>query len=405
MQPKTFDNWSGGIDNLSPEDHLPQPTRSDARGFLRDAVNVDPTPGGQLHLRSGYERIYAGTAVRGVLGLGRKLLVADGANLVEVDARSGASRVLQQIAGSGQFIGAELNGRLYLVTANEALEYDGSSVRAWGVADVLVQPLPVIGAGSLRAGQYRLAVTFTDADGREGGTDAPLIVGVPEGGSLTVDLPAPPAGGRVRLYASYPDSETLYLQDESETTRPSTVTTLRDDTLTLATAHLRAPGIGTRICAHGAQLAIAIGKTVWLTAPMRPHLVDRRRGFFQYPAAVGELMSAGGWLYVSADQTYAVFGAATDAPQQREVLECPGLPGSAVHLPDKRGAWMTRYGQAITTADGGLELVNRAHYAPTLAERGAAGVLEHNGSQLIVTTTHGQAGRNRLASTDYATWE
>ncbi|MNG14788.1 hypothetical protein D3C84_985720 [compost metagenome] len=73
-------------------------------------------------------------------------------------------------------------------------------------------------------------------------------------------------------------------------------------------------------------------------------------------------------------------------------------------LPDGRGAWMTRYGQAIT-GEGGLQLVNRAHYAPQLAEQGAAGVVEHNGNQMIVTTTRGRHGTNPLAASDYATWE
>jgi len=399
------DNWSGGIDNLAPADRLPQPSRADSRGFLRNAVNVDPTPGGALHLRSGYEQVYAGTAVRGVLKHGRMLLVADGADLVEFDTRTGGHRVLRQIAGAGQFVGDTLNGILYFATGNELLQYDGRDVKPWGVPDVRIQPLPQIGAGSLRAGHYRLAVTFSDADGREGGTDAPLIFTVPESGGLTVALPEPPSGGLVNLYASAGDSETLYLQDSSAATKTLTLTALRDDTRLLSTAHLRAPLGGTRIRTHGAQLAIVSGSTVWLTAPMRPHLIDPRRGFFQYPATVGDLLSAGGWLYVSADKGYAVAGVASDAPEQREVAEFPCLPGSAVLLPDGRGAWMTRYGQAITTGDGGMAMVNREHYAPPLGESGAAGVIEHNGNQLIVTTSRGMGGTNPRAASDYATWE
>ncbi|HEY6612766.1 MAG TPA: hypothetical protein VIZ86_16755 [Pseudomonas sp.] len=399
------DNWSGGIDNLAPADRLPQPSRADSRGFLRNALNVDPTPGGQLHLRSGYELVYSGAAVRGVLKHGRMLLIADGTDLVEFDTRTNSHRVLRQIAGAGQFVGDVLNGILYFATGNELLQYDGRAVKPWGVPDVRVQPLPLVGAGSLRSGHYRLAVTFSDADGLEGGTDAPLIFAVPEAGGLTVTLPEPPAGCVVNLYVSAGDSETLYLQDSSDTAKVATLTALRDDTRLLTTTHLIAPLGGTRIRAHGAQLAIAKGSTVWLTCPMRPHLIDPRRGFFQYPAPVGDLLSAGPWLYVSADKGYAVAGAASDAPEQRVVDEFPCLPGSAVLLPDGRGAWMTRYGQAITTGDGGMELVNRAHYAPPLGENGAAGVIEHNGNQLIVTTTRGLGGTNPRAASDYATWE
>lgn len=252
-------------------------------------------------------------------------------------------------------------------------------------------------------GFVRRAVTFTDADGREGGTDTPLLVTVPEGGALDVELPAPPEGGRVNLYLGYPNSQTLYLQGQGSAATPLRVTSLRDDTRTLTTARLRAPVIGSVICAHGSQLAIAQGRVVWLTAPMRPHLLDPLRGFLQFPAEVGELMSDQTTLYVSSDVSYSLSDVAGDTPSQREILNFPALRGSAVILPDERCAWMTRYGQAVSVGDGsgGLQLVNRQHYAPDLTAQGAAGVIEHNGNQLIVTTTRGPQGANQLAATDF----
>jgi len=397
MRPLIQNQWTGGVDNLTPADRVP-------KGFVRRAVNVDATPGGELHLRSGYEQVYAGNAVRGVLALGDKLLIADGPELIEFDPQTQGARVLRTIAGAGQFIGAVLNNTLYFQTANESLEYDGRRVRAWGVPDVLAQPLPAVTTGgALRAGIYRLAVTFTDADGREGGTDTPLLVTVPEGGALDVELPAPPEGGRVNLYLGYPNSQTLYLQGQGSAATPLRVTSLRDDTRTLTTARLRAPVIGSVICAHGSQLAIAQGRVVWLTAPMRPHLLDPLRGFLQFPAEVGELMSDQTTLYVSSDVSYSLSDVAGDTPSQREILNFPALRGSAVILPDERCAWMTRYGQAVSVGDGsgGLQLVNRQHYAPELTAQGAAGVIEHNGNQLIVTTTRGPQGANQLAATDF----
>lgn len=392
------DNWAGGANNLAPADRLPQPSRNDATGFVRAAINLDPTPGGQLHLRIGHERVYTGTAVRGVLGLRDRLLIADGAQLVELNTRTRATRVLRAITSAGPFVGDELNGILYVQTANEALQYDGDTVKPWGVPDVWAQPLPAVTTGgSLLAGTYRMAVTFSDAAGVEGGTDQPLIVTVPAMGALDVELPAPPAGGRVNLYLGFLDSQTLYLQDSREAAGPVRVSAVRDDTRTLTTALLCTPPIGHLIRAHGSQLAIASGEAVWLTEPMRPHLCDRKRGFFQFPARVGDLLSDGP-LFVSADKTYGLRGIESDAPEQYEALEFPLLPGSAVTLPDGRGAAMTRYGQAVVR-EGGLALVNRDHYAPAMTERGAACVVEHNGNQIIVTATRGPGDSNPLATT------
>ena len=395
-------SWPGGIDNLTPPDRVPQ-------GFVRAAVNVDTTPGGQLHLRTGYASLYAGTAVRGVLALGHKLLVADDTDLVEVDTRTTASRVLRSIAGSGQFIGDTLNDRLYFQTANETLIYDGTDVREWGVPDVLAQPLPSVGTGgALLAGQYKLAVTFSNAEGSEGGTDAPLILTLSAGASLTVNLPAPPSGGTVNLYVSTSNGQTLYLQDTRAAAGSVTLTALRDDTRILTTAYLRRPPLGSVVRTHDAQLAIAAGNVVWTTAPFHPHLVDMRRGYFQYATEVNALLSDGD-LFVSADKCYAINSVVADDPGQRTLLEFPAIRGTEVSLPDGRKAWMTRYGQAITAKDtrgtSRLELVNREHYAPADADRGAAVVNDHNGHQTIITTTRMPHGPNPLAARDVFTGE
>lgn len=392
-------DWRGGVDNLAPADRVPET-------FVRAAVNVDPTPGGALHLRTGYEMALSCSSARGVLALGHKLLVADGAVLVEFDTRTGASRTLRSIAGAGQFIGDVFNDKLYLFTANEALVYDGDTVQTWGVPDVLRQPLPTVGdGGALPAGVYKVAVTFSNADGIEGGTDAPIVITAQNDGSaLTVTVPTPPDGGIVNLYASPTNAATLYLQSSYAVSTTVTLNTVRSDTRTLSTAYMQAPMVGTVVRAHGAQIAVADGSTVWVTVPMQPHLIDRRRGFFQYPAEVNALLSHND-LFVSADKCYAVNSTTGDDPGQREVLDFPALRGTEVKLPDGSMAWMTKYGQAVTALDtrgtSRMELVNREHYAPNTAGTGAAAVLDHNGNQIIVTTTQGAQGGNPLSASDF----
>lgn len=76
MEPIRRDNWSAGANNIAPRDRLPEAS-------LRAAVSVDPLPGGRLAARARYQRRYAGSAVRAVLALGSKLLIADGTELVE----------------------------------------------------------------------------------------------------------------------------------------------------------------------------------------------------------------------------------------------------------------------------------------------------------------------------------
>jgi hypothetical protein len=369
-------------------------------GFVRDLVNLDPCEGGPLALRIGYEKVYDGTAVRGVLSLGSKVLIADGESLVEYDTVTDSHRGLRAIAGAGAFAGAVLDEVLYFCTENECLQYDGTTVRQWGVQDVMGQPAvtPTAG-GALAAGYHQVAMTWTNAYGEEGGTDKPLIVYAAAGDKLVITVPTVPAGHTANVYVGYQESSTLYLQATATTAGAVEVTKVRDDTARCATILLRAPSPGQYMTAHNACLVLARDKVAQLTVPMQRHLVSRTSGFFQYGADIGMVMSAGD-LYVSADKCYAIANPETSGAQQRTVLEYPAAVGTGVELPDGRGAFMTRYGQAFV-GPGGVDTPNRASYAPTVAERGAAGVVDNNGNQMVVTTLRGANKPNPLAVTDY----
>jgi hypothetical protein len=351
-------------------------------------------------LRAGYEQVYAGTAVRGVLSLGNNLLIADGADLVELNTESGVSRVLRTIAGAGAFSGDVLNDVLYFSTENECLQYDGLEVTPWGVPDVLYQPVVTASAaGGLIEGYYQVAVTHTDAWGREGGTDKPIVIFADTGAALTITTASVPTDCVVNIYVSSVNGNTLYHQNTVDVTGDVVVGQVRDDTVRCTTVLTRAPRPGVMVAAHNATLAIAKNNVVEQTKPMQPHLVDRVRGFLQFGADVGVLLSADA-LFVSADKCYALTNVEGDGISQKTVLEFPAVPGTAVQLPDGRGAFMTRYGQAITNGDG-LQLVNRDTFAPVDTSRGAAGVLENNGNQLVVTTLQGKNRPNPLAASDF----
>lgn len=388
-----WDSWAAGANNIAAKDRLPDST-------VRHAVNLDPTPGGRLSLRAGYEQVYAGTDVRGVLALGDKLLIADGADLVELGTRSGASRVLRTIAGAGSFAGDVLNDVLYFSTANECLQYDGFEVIPWGVPDVLYQPVISAGGnGGLTEGYYQIAVTHTDAWGREGGTDRPVVIFVAEGGAITVTIADIPAGCRANIYVGSLNGSTLFLQNTVDAVGSVVVGQVRDDTLRCDTILTRAPRPGKLVVAHNASLAVASNNVLELTKPLQPHLVSRVRGFLQYESDVGMLVSAGA-LFVSADKCYALTNVEGDGISQETVLEFSAVPGTAVKLPDGRGAWMTKYGQAMTEGDR-VKLVNRETFSPIDTSSGAAGVLDNNGNQLVVTTLRGENRANPLAASDF----
>lgn len=383
--------WSGGINNRANFRDVPD-------GFVRDLVNLDPLVGGTLGLRSGYDQRYSATNARGALSVGTSVVFADGASLLCYDTLTGSTHTLAQIASSGRLVGTVLNSELFLCTATEALRFDGSNLRRWGVPTVTDQPVPIVVPGSMLAGTYQAAITLVNSSGEEGGTVNPIQVSVSDGGGLLFD-PILPAGYTYRLYVGSNSAETLYQQYEGSAA--FAVTNLRDDTARLETLNLRSPVGGDQMAALGSILLIADGNTLWHTLAMSPHLVDMSKNFFQYPEPISVVLQVDGGVFVCADKTYFLQSPDSGDVVQSKKLEYGAVPGTGSILPDGRACWMTQYGLAVGALDGSVTLLSQNNFVPEMAQYGASGVIDHNGNQMVVTTMRGQKGPNPLAASDY----
>lgn len=398
--PITRGPWPAGIDNRSPWRSLPQ-------GTVRDSVNLDLLPEGIFNLRTGFSLVAQGAAVRGALSVGRYILVADGTNLNLFDVDTNTLTTLATIAGTGRFTGDVWNEELFFCTENQTLRFKDGVLRDWGVTTLSNQPVPTVGTGGLAAGEYECACTFVDAYGDEGGTVNPVLVTVPANGSLVFSLPTPPAGGKVRLYVAPVQASTLYLQYEGSGTFE--VSTVAQNTARLDTSLLRAPVVSDFIAEHNGVIAQADGKTLWLSTPLRPHLRDAARRYFQFAAEIDGIVSAENGLFVLAEKTYFIADPETDNPTQVTVAPYGGVRGTMTKLPDNHAAWMTRYGLAKTTGQGPqngvgtamVSLVSASRFLPELATRGASGIVEQDGKQLVVTTMHRAEDTNPLRASDY----
>lgn len=383
--------WAKGINNKANWRDLPD-------GFVRDTVNLDPLESGSMALRPGFDKRYAGANVRGALSVGNHVLLADGTTLAIHDTTTNSTMSLATIAGGGLFVGAVLNEELFFCTENETLRYKAGVLRPWGVPTVTAQPVPSITSGALLHGVYQMAMTLVDAYGDEGATTQAVNIAVGVGQALSVTLP-PRAGYTPRLYVSAADGSTLYLQAEGAGAYK--VNSVDDSTSRLETVHHRAPTPGSAVVSHNGVIATADGTAVWVTNPMRPHLVDRATRFFQFPAPVNMVASAGGGLYIGADKVYFIAGVETAEPEQTTVSEYPAVAGTAATLPDGRAVWMTAYGIAVSAPRGTAELVSGANFVPELALSGGSGIVQNNGNQTVVTTMRGGKGPNPLAASDY----
>ena len=386
-------NVFSGTNNVAHPERLPE-------GFARAIVNMD-VHDGRLALREGLKRIYEGTDPRSILSLGNKLLIADGSDLVEFNTDTKQARILRSIPATGQMAGDTYAGQLYFCLENQCLRYDGSAVLRWGVEDSNNNFSVANTTGDLPDGYYRIAVTFMDQSGLEGGTARPRVMRISGGAQITVGYI--PDGHKACIYMSAPGGETLYRRAILSMAGSYQVTTNKTHGAQLVTSNRYAPVAGSIVCAHQAMLCIARDNHVSMTMPMSPHLVDRVAGMLQFPGKVGDMASSG-QLYVSADKLYSVSGIGTAEMRQSAVLDYPAIPGASASLPDGSAVMITEKG-AVRLAPDDVQLMTHGVFVPGPSAKGVTGVIDSRGATRTITSTRAAPGRNRLLANDRFTGE
>jgi len=376
-------NTFTGSNNIAKAERLPE-------GAVVEAINVDFTAGGKAELRAGFEPVREEADTRAVFEMGGDalaLIVAD--QLIKVTP---VGETLLGAVADGPVAGVWHVGELFLNTVNDSVRI-GESRRAWSV------PAPAfdvsLEAGYMQPGVYKVAVTAVDG-GIESGCQ-PAIVSVGEGQAIRVVVGD---DRECRLYCSQPNGLTLYHQGIAYGTNKIPANIL-DDSARLETAGLYSLPFCSMLISHQALIVGAQGKFLYHTHPMWPHLHNPESDYIPFPAPVTLLASVEGGIFVCADKTYFITGLGGPDMTSRTVLEFGGIAGTELTLPDGSVAWFSRYGQVIGRADGSVELPNRQSYAPLTAPRGAAGLLEHNGNQMVVTTMQGGVSGSGLRSADH----
>lgn len=376
-------NQFAGSNNIAKSDRLPE-------GAVVEAINVDFTVGNKAELRAGFELVREEPGTRAVFEMGGEALALIVDNqLIKVTPYGEA---LLGAVADGPVAAVWHAGELFLNTVNDSVRI-GESRRAWSV------PAPAfdvsLEAGYMQPGVYKVAVTAMDG-GIESGCQ-PAVVSVGEGQAIRVVVGD---DRECRLYCSQPNGLTLYHQGIAYTTNKIPANIL-DDSARLETAGLYSLPFCSMLISHQALIVGAQGKHLYHTHPMWPHLHNPESDYIQFPAPITLLASVEGGVFVCADKTYFITGLGGPDLAQRTVAEFGAIEGTDVTLPDGSVAWFTRYGQAIGRADGSVELPNRKSYAPLTAPRGAAGLLEHNGNQMVVTTMQGGVSGSGLRSADH----
>jgi hypothetical protein len=386
---KQFTDFSGGMNNIAQVNNLPA-------NAVREISNMDPVEGGALQLRAGAQRILQLDNLRGGVEVNGDLIVV-GDRLQRFIPYAGTVVDLGA-APDGEVAGASMNGDAFLNIGATMLRVRETTVGPWCLPEINL--MVGVGAGALPGGVYRLAVTAVDQFAAETGCD-PMIVQVADGSSITVSWVAPPGAVSCKVYASATNGETLYFQTTA-TGEFTLSTPAQDQTARLTTMNLQAPPNANLIASHKGRLLLAAGNVLWATEPFAVHLVNFATGYLAYESPITVVIGVEGGVYVATEtRTWFVADFGTTKVQQAVVLEVGAVPGSGVLLPDGRATWITRYGQAFGSPTGALELPQRNSYAPVIASHASAGVVDHNGVQMVVTNLKGATNTNSLGVEDF----
>lgn len=186
--------------------------------------------------------------------------------------------------------------------------------------------------GTLPAGLYRVACTFSDANGREGGAGPAAYIELPDNAGIQMLLPVM-ADYDVLVWVSSVNGETLYALDK--VTQGDTYAWYGDDPSTLALADEQMvsypPPANAHLCEfHQSSLWMAEYHPqsdttfVFYSKPFWFHLFDYTRDYLPIPGKVEMLASVPGGLVIGTGSNIKVY---TDEGALINVADYGVIPG------------------------------------------------------------------------------
>lgn len=415
--------WPLGLNNLDDE-------RENPEGALRDALNVDLTPAGKPSLRPGYVQVYAGTDAHS--GWSDDYLpygfMVDAGTLFVVHADNTQDALVTGLAPGLPVSYQRINDAVFWSNGVQSgqITRDLEAIE-WACPSPLHQPHVSTAEGTLAPGQYQLTCTFIDARGRESGAARATVHTLAVAGGLALsNIPQPPAGGRVRVYATSTDDTTL----RAAVTLDAGITDYTLGTYpqgrALDTQFLRPLPAGQIVAYGNGRQYLARGNVVLYSPALRYGLFDPRgtgvsfAGRVQMMAFVGDGTDGAGLYVADGARTYWLAGA--DPKQWKQVIahSYSALPGQLAWVPGDLfpelqtkalvPTWLSTAGALVVGLPGGQVYLPAPQAGPQAAidaaERAALLFREDKGGRRIVAalkgaTTHNLAIRDQLVMREY----
>lgn len=387
--PAALGPFPKGMNNVQPRHALPD-------GFARDIVNADLSDGGIPRRRPGYARQIVGSNITAAWANGDDIYFVDSGTLYKTkpgaDGGLADAGVIPNTAGAQLERGVafvDVAGRpvlgdsfgLFSITESglERFTYDSPSIAGIGAA-----------AGSKA---FLVAVTGALPDSETQPSRIERVIG-----DFPITISLASYDYPVNVYVSKPDGTVLYWRERGS--GEVIVNSSDQAKRPLMTEHAIPTPPGSIMRYAFGRLFSVVGGTVFYSLPYYPSVCSAVGGFLAFPRdiAVFEPLDVG-FLVATDSEIGVVYGGSPDAWEYKTKANYGAVPGTSFVDKDGKVFFYTPRGAVSVNKGGELENLFDGRVEVDLAASGAAGIVQDNGMERLVTAmTNAEVSRAAAAT-------
>lgn len=371
--------------------------------WLREAENVDITNSGNVVRRKATALVQAMTSPHSLFNG----FLVRASMLYAVTLPAYTETLVKVLSSDAPMSYCEYNGATYYSNGTDSGKIIDGAWYPMGM-ETPDAPTATVIAGTLFAGKYQIAVSYSNATtGEEGGISASSNYELASDGGLRVTLPgSSPGATHVNVYVSTVNGSIPMLHS---TVAASTATLDVTTNATGREANQRfeqpLPS-GSRLFVFNGRLCSVVGTDLFYGVPYRLGYYVEVEGQITFPESISTAVGNQLGCYVAADKTYWLQGSDLGAVEiVRTVFPYGAVPGTEFQVPHKAlVGWFGEKGVVLAGADGQAEAVMEDAVDVVPLKSGTSTVFETRGYRRVVSCGWCVNIENRAATT-YVDWE
>lgn len=395
--------WKNGMDNI----HTAVELATDLEGqvtidILRDAVNVDVLDTGIIRRRKGQTKVLSGD-IHSAWAHGPYLYAVKDGDLVAI-AKDYSLTTIQASVGNSRMQFVEVNGEVYYSNGSVSGKIVLNQRRNWGVVVPSKAPTITQASGGLFVGTYRVACSYVNLYGEEGGASIAAAYTLNSLAGLTITTPTTSDAEvqKCRVYLTPPNGEAFYQVAEVSPGASVIIASPPEYTVAMSTQFMTQLPPGSFIDYYRGRMYVANGNILWYSQPYVYGLTNPLSNYIAFPSEITLLKAVQGGIYLATDRTYFLSGSGGEDLAQLEILPFGAAKYSASDLPNSKDIlWYTERGIMQGSDSGQVTNLQDGRVRPDPAETGSTLVRETDSIVQVIGIGVDSPYKAGLAASDY----